>query len=843
VTPYAHSVRRARAASSPTPVPAAEGVTETPQDSDALSHVARRLAAAGTDIGAARALLANNAVTLLAADGAVLARIEGDEFRVEAAAGSLTPMVGFHAPLADSLAAEAVARGHAIAVNDADTDARVEGHFLAPFAPRSVVVAPLVAGHESRGFLLVLNSRHGVFTAQDRSTLQRLADFGAIAVLQIADSRHAEAAAVDTAMLSGVVREINESLELERVVALVARHAARLTDARGARVMLVEAAGLSIVAAVGDASDAVGTTVDPARQFAQEAIEQLSGVRTPDLSPYADEWMRSNTSGDAANDRGRPNGLAVPLLVGGRAIGAIAVFGNESRDFDERDQSILQGLADHAAIAVENARLYRAAAYMARHANALAAAARSLAISTTPEAVMAGISRVACTALGADGFSVFLANPKTRRVDMAHSEGLGSTIINWTANRFWTMTAGEVTISGAPLYASDSECLYGELKPEEVATYRASRMRSIAFLPLPNDGGQQGVLILRFAVRHRFDEPERRLLDDFATQVAVAIRNAQLADAERASRDREGALKESMHQTEKLAALGELVAGVAHELNNPLTGISTFAQLLLEDDLSEEQRESAREIKREADRAVGVIRDLLAFSRKTGPRLVAVDLNALVHHTLRLRAYSLQSAGVEVRTEFDPMPPLAVGDDQRLQQVMLNLVVNAEYAVHRADRRTLTMRTGRRTTAGVDSVFVEVDDTGTGMTPEVLSHIFEPFFTTKPAGVGTGLGLSVSHTIVQAHGGQIDVRSAPGAGSTFTITLPAYTASSDRTALAETSPPPNTMRWPAAAGAHDPAAAVSPRTSGPTASAKPHAEGAPTRPLPPSSASMPHADQ
>ena len=316
------------------------------------------------------------------------------------------------------------------------------------------------------------------------------------------------------------------------------------------------------------------------------------------------------------------------------------------------------------------------------------------------------------------------------------------------------------------------------------------------------------MLVLRFLTRHPFDDAERHLLTDFATQVAVAIRSAQLAEAERASRDREGALKESMHQTEKLAALGELVAGVAHELNNPLTGISTFAQLLLEDPLSEEQTESVREIKREADRAVGVIRELLTFSRKTGPRLIAVDLNALVQHTLRLRAYSLQSAGIEVRTQLDPVPPTAIGDDQRLQQVLLNLVVNAEYAMHRAPTRVLTMRTTRQTISGLPRVVIDVVDTGTGMTPDVLPHIFEPFFTTKPVGVGTGLGLSVSHAIVQAHGGTIDAQSTPAVGTTFTVALPEYLASTNGRAVASPSAAASLLSGSAAriTSASDPAA-------------------------------------
>jgi two-component system NtrC family sensor kinase len=225
-----------------------------------------------------------------------------------------------------------------------------------------------------------------------------------------------------------------------------------------------------------------------------------------------------------------------------------------------------------------------------------------------------------------------------------------------------------------------------------------------------------------------------------------------------------------MHQTEKLAALGELVAGVAHELNNPLTGISTFAQLLLDEELEAEQLESVRTIKRESDRAVAVIRDLLVFARKTGPRQVAVDIAALAQQTLRLRSYALQTAGIVVETEFDTTLPTIPGDDQKLQQVILNLIVNAEYAMHRAPTRRLTVRTTHD--QAKRALVLGITDTGVGMSAEVAKHVFEPFFTTKPVGVGTGLGLSVSYGIVHAHNGTIRVNSTPGVGTTFVITFP-----------------------------------------------------------------------
>jgi two-component system, NtrC family, sensor kinase len=221
-------------------------------------------------------------------------------------------------------------------------------------------------------------------------------------------------------------------------------------------------------------------------------------------------------------------------------------------------------------------------------------------------------------------------------------------------------------------------------------------------------------------------------------------------------------------RTEKLAAIGELVAGVAHELNNPLTGISTFAQLLLEDKLRGEQLESVNLIKREADRAIGVIRDLLLFARKADGREVPVDVNTIVKHTVRLRALASRSTGIEVHTHLDESNPKVRGDEQKLQQVLLNLLVNAESALRDAKVRHLSLSTQRKN----GTVSIVVSDTGHGMPASVSERVFEPFFTTKPPGEGTGLGLSVSYGIIQAHQGTISVESTEDVGTTFTISLP-----------------------------------------------------------------------
>ncbi len=527
----------------------------------------------------------------------------------------------------------------------------------------------------------------------------------------------------ESGAFAGMVRQIYQSLEIDQVCAMLARHAADLLGAHGARVDFTTGGVLSPAATFGDVPDA----------------------------------------GDA-------NRMSAPLTLDGKTIGELSVFAAPQREFNDDDAALLMDLANHGAVAVGNAWRFREASDTARHAHALATAARALAFSTTPESVYAAISLIAQNALGASWFGVLLTGRSGTRLEMAHTGGKSDA--RWTVHECWSAAAANVAATGTPQYVPAIETIAGTLPAAVARALRTSPVRSMAMLPLPGEGAIHGVFILWFHSAHRFDEGERRLFEDLSAQISAALRNAQLAAAERSGRERERTLADTMHQTEKLAALGELVAGVAHELNNPLTGISMFAQLLLDESLDEDQRESVRMIKREADRAVGVIRDLLAFSRKTGPRMVAVDLNALVNQTLRLRAYSLQTAGVQVRPELDAALPAIPGDDRKLQQVLLNLIVNAEYAMHRQETRVLTVRTAWEDAPDGGRVLAEVTDTGTGMAPALVKHIFEPFFTTKPAGVGTGLGLSVSYGIVHAHGGTITVRSAPGAGSTFVVVLP-----------------------------------------------------------------------
>ena len=223
-------------------------------------------------------------------------------------------------------------------------------------------------------------------------------------------------------------------------------------------------------------------------------------------------------------------------------------------------------------------------------------------------------------------------------------------------------------------------------------------------------------------------------------------------------------------QTEKMAALGQLVSGIAHELNNPLTSIMGYAQLLLGRAAAETPGGEAKLIFEEAERARRIVKNLLFFARKAEPERTRVDINEIVERTVALRGYELKIENIAVAMDMALGLPPTLADPVQLQQVVLNLLVNAEQAILESrGQGRIEIRTRKISPA---RLAMEVTDDGPGIPPEIVSRIFDPFFTTKAPGVGTGLGLSIVYGIVEQHGGEVAFENLRGGGAKFTVALP-----------------------------------------------------------------------
>ncbi|HEY0776945.1 MAG TPA: ATP-binding protein [Gemmatirosa sp.] len=573
-------------------------------------------------------------------------------------------------------------------------------------------------------------------------------------------------------------------------LAAVARELARVGDdgsaalaelARGA-LALFEAAGACVVTF----DDAVRPGDRRARVAATAGtLDSLAGhvtvlMREPSLFGDVARTHDVVVVNDAEHDPridpryGGPFGmrqvLAAPLIIDGHVAAQLCVVNVPRGAFAAPDVELARRLADHGALALRNVRLLAARALAQARAEVAAAVAQvALDAADVPsgaEQILAQLYRVV---------------PSPGKLLSVHDRERG--VLRCVA------ATGDVThIAGTerPLAETiQNEALArGELV--EVTDLRATLREAgrgaepapaggVILVPIMAHGAPIGDLCVRHAPDAPLGAAALETLRLLGPSVGVAMDMLLHEERERARADEERRRDEQLRQAEKLAALGELVAGVAHEMNNPLAGISAFAELLLSepDDATfdTENREAVRHIKREADRATAVVRDLLTFAREAAPAWGPVALDAVLERTVRVRAYAARTAGLDLRLDVEPGLPPVRGDERKLQQVFINLVANAEHAAGKAPpgARRVVVRAWR---AGPDRVAVRVSDTGRGVPPDILGRVFEPFFTTKPPGEGTGLGLSVSYGIVQAHRGELRAQNLPGGGAAFDVLLP-----------------------------------------------------------------------
>ena len=228
-------------------------------------------------------------------------------------------------------------------------------------------------------------------------------------------------------------------------------------------------------------------------------------------------------------------------------------------------------------------------------------------------------------------------------------------------------------------------------------------------------------------------------------------------------------LEQTVVQSERLAAMGQMIGGVAHELNNPLTSILGVGELLQDATTDETARKQLGMLQQQARRAAEIVQNLTYFSRPPAPGKSKMNLVEVVERTLNLHAYSLRKNNITVDFLKEAGLPYALGDPHQLMQVFLNLILNAEQAIREIrDRGTLRIRMGKSD----GKVWASFQDDGPGISSDALASIFDPFYTTKRPGRGTGLGLSICKAVMKEHNGSVEAANAPGGGAIFTVTLP-----------------------------------------------------------------------
>ncbi|MBR1087287.1 GAF domain-containing protein [Bradyrhizobium manausense] len=682
---------------------------------------------------------------------------------------------------------------------------------------RSALYLPLLRQGECIGLLAMAGTRANAFAAKDILLAESFRDQALIAIenarlfdeVQAKTRDLTEALAYQTG--SGNVLKVIASspTDINPVLEAIVESARELCESDDAVALLKEGESLRFSAHAGPIALRVGKRPISRNWTAGRAFVDQTPVHVHDmLSDEGAEFPDAREMGQATGASVRTV-LSVPLLRGNESIGAILLRRTEVRPFKDKQIELLSTFADQAVIAIQNARLFNETREALERQTATSDILNVIASSPTDtRPVFEAIAARAKDLVGGFSSTVF------RFIDgQAHLEAFTPTTpeADDVLTSTFPMPAADfapflMAQSGEVTQIADIEAMTDQIK--DIA--RARGFRSMLFAPLMNKGVSIGLIVVTRVEPGRFADNHVQLLRTFADQAVIAIENVRLFDEVQARTQELSKSLEDLRtaqdrlvQTEKLASLGQLTAGIAHEIKNPLNFVNNFSALSTEltdelrevlagESLTEPGREQVDELTgllkdnlgkvvQHGKRADSIVKNMLLHSREGSGERRSQDLNALVSESLNLAYHGARAErsdfNITLEQDLDPDAGAVEMYPQDITRALLNLFSNGFYAAisrkKAANGATFEPVLSAATRNAGNTVEIRIRDNGTGIPAEIREKIFNPFFTTKPTGEGTGLGLSMTHDIiVKQHGGRIDIRTEAGAFTEFTITLP-----------------------------------------------------------------------
>jgi two-component system NtrC family sensor kinase len=738
---------------------------------------------------------------------------------------------GFPSPVAKFLLPEVV-QGQAAQIADTEAlpDIRLKETARAR-GFRSMLFTPLMSGGAAIGIIGVTRLEPGSFAAHHVQLLQTFADQAVIAIenvrlfdeVQARTNDLTESLQQQTAT-ADVLKVISRSaFDLDSVMNTLARSARELSGSDVSTLYLRDGDVLLCrgVAAI-EERFAEFQRQNPVPLNAESHMGRA--VLTGTIANIADFEKDPNTRLRKFQEvMGFKSFLAVPLMREGRGVGVFILARYQLGAFTQRQVELVQGFADQAVIAIENVRLFdevqartrdltEALTYQTGSGNILKVIASS---PTDVEPVLNAIVESACELCEADDAIVHLREGNDLRY-AAHRGSMPVGMQRRAISR--SFVSGRALVDKVPIHLSDVFSSEGAEFPEAQEMSRRLGIRTLLSVPLLRENESIGTILLRRTEVNPFSDKQIALLQTFADQAVIAIGNVRLFDEVQArTKDLAASLddlrtaQDRLVQTEKLASLGQLTAGIAHEIKNPLNFVNNFSALSAEltdelldvlkpaalndttrkevDELTQMLKDNLQKVVQHGSRADSIVKNMLLHSREGSGDHRPADINALLDESLNLAYHGARAEkpqfNVTLQRDFDATAGAIEVFPQEITRVFLNLISNGFYAVTKRktedDRPDFEPVLTATTRSLGDTVEIRIRDNGTGIPAEVKEKMFNPFFTTKPAGEGTGLGLSMSHDIVvKQHGGTIEVETEPGQFTEFRIILPRTSHSQEK---------------------------------------------------------------